>query len=642
MKKLFILSFLVIIMAGCAAGTTAKRVPTYPNQETPEAKEFFNRGYDLYMAGRFAESDPLFAQFIITFPYTELTDKARFYRGEIAFSKENYDAAINFYRQAFGQIQSPNIAPMARFKAALSMHRLGRNNAALMQIKAIDRNDASAILKLRIDSLGVIASKASGKDLKQYVLWDLYVLDDYSEGAGQKASSVPAGEVVTEEAALYDVKTWVADETITLAEVQILPLKQMKGRRSGGYANYKYAYLLLRNGNRNEAAKQLKAYLTSYPKHEYYGAARVLMAELGGEIGDGAGVSIGVILPLTGKYAVYGKSVLHGVECALGIYAPCTGPSGMQMIVKDSTGAGVTAAGLVDQLANDGVAAIIGPLLSKAAAEAAKRAQEIGMPMISLSQRDSIPLLGDYIFRNYVTPESEVSTLVDYVFSDRRSMKRFFILYPENKKGLEYKDLFTTAVERWGGKIVGSSSYAPNQMEFGGALRGRGATEQSVGIMRESPNFDALFIPDSFNAVGYIVPTLALMGIRDKQLLGISRWNDVKLVERGGEFVDDAIFVDAFFKTASDSWVASFVYKFRGAYGIDPTLLEASGYDSARMIIAAIQQKGAQNRDVIRNTLLRTNNFPGVAGRISFDRNGDARRQLYVLTVKDGIIQQIR
>ncbi|MBT3181949.1 MAG: ABC transporter substrate-binding protein [Deltaproteobacteria bacterium] len=643
MKKLFVLSFLIIFVAGCAAGTVARKAPTYPNQETPEAKAFFNRGYDLYMGGRFSEADPVLSQFITQFPYTELTDKARFYRGEIAFSKEDYDSAINFYRQSFSQIQSPNIAPMARFKAALAMYRLGRNDAALMQIKSVNRKAASAILRLRVDSLGVIASKAAKKDLKEYVIWDLYVLDDYSAGAGFKAMSVPAGEIIKEDVALNDVRTWVADETLALADVQILPLKEIKGKRSGGYANYKYAYLLLRAGNTAEATKQLKAYLGSYPKHEYYGAARVLMAELGGEIGVGAGVTVGVILPLSGRYAVYGKSVLHGVECALGIYAPCTGPAGMSMIVKDSAG-GVSAASLVDQLVSEGVAAIIGPLLSKAADDAARRAQQVGVPLISLSQRATLPLIGNYIFRNYVTPESEISTLVDYVFSDRRSLRRFFILYPDNKKGAEYKDLFTEAVEGWGGKVVGSTSYAPNQMEFGGALRGRGrgATEQTAGIMFESPNFDALFIPDSFNTVGYIVPTLALMGIKNKQLLGISRWNDAKLVERGGEFVDDAIFVDAFFKNATNSSVASFVSKFKGAYGIDPTLLEASGYDSMRLIIAAIQQNGAQNRDTIRDALLRIVNFPGVAGRISFDKNGDARRQLYVLTVKDGEIRQIR
>ncbi len=91
----------------------------------------FSAAYDLYSAGKFGEADDRFASCISTYPYTELTDKARFYRGEMAFSRENYKTAISFYREAYSQIQSPTIVPMARFKAALSLHRLGDDAGAL-------------------------------------------------------------------------------------------------------------------------------------------------------------------------------------------------------------------------------------------------------------------------------------------------------------------------------------------------------------------------------------------------------------------------------------------------------------------------------------------------------------------------------
>ena len=155
------------------------------------------------------------------------------------------------------------------------------------------------------------------------------------------------------------------DSTVSIASIEALPLAQMKGKRSGGYASYKYAYALHTSGRSDEASKLIKDYLTGYPKHEYYGSARVLAMELGGEFGEGAGISIGVILPLTGRYAVYGESVLHGIECAVGIFGSCTGPSGMTIIVRDSEGTPLGATRAVEELVAAGAVAIVGPLMSQ-------------------------------------------------------------------------------------------------------------------------------------------------------------------------------------------------------------------------------------------------------------------------------------
>lgn len=649
MKRLIAICCVLFVLTGCVETGPVRKTAKYPNPETPEARALFEAVHGQYISGDFREADANFARLVAEHPYTELTDRARFYRGEMAFSTGNYDSAIAFYRQAYGEVTSPNVAPLARFKEALALFKLGRPAEALAPIGQIDRRDASAILHLRIDSLGIIASKASGRTLNEYIIWELYLLDDYAAGAAQNRTvlgaranleSVNPAEIVPESDALADVRKFVDDESVPLAFVETLPIKDMKGKRSGGYVEYKKAYIVHRSGDSENAMRLLKSYISSYPKHEYYSIARVLMSELGGAVGEAAGIKVGVMLPLSGKYSTYGESVLHGIECATGIYDPCSGPAGMMIIVRDSANPQTNAAAIVDELAEQGVVAIIGPLLSKDARDAALRSEQRGIPMISLAQLDGIAEMGDYIFRNSVTASSEVGTLVDYVFS-KKKMKRFYILYPDNKKGLEYRDLFTGDVEKLGGKIVGKYGYAPNQMEFGNELRGRGSAEKASGFMDGVPQYDAMFIPDSSRMVGYIVPTLAMMGTKDIQLLGISRWDDPALIERGGEYVEGAIFVDSFYKRSKESWVSTFVSKFNQAYGIDSTLLEALGYDTMRVIIAAVEEKGAKSRDMVKAAIARTANFPGVAGRISFDERGDTKRQLFVLTIRGGEIQEV-
>jgi len=640
MKRILVLVWIAAIFSGCAGAGISRGVPAYPNPETSEMKLAFTAAYDLYSAGKFGEADDLFASYISTYPYTELTDKARFYRGEMAFSREDYKTAISFYRAAYLQIQSPAVVPMARFKAALSLHRLGDESGALKEMQPIDRSSQSAILRLRIDSLGVIASRGSGLAPGKCIGWMLSILDDYSAGAGHKSSSVPAGDIISEDEALSSVRAWVGDESVTVADVESLPLADFKGKRSGGYADYKYAETLVRRGDSQRAAEILRSYISSYPKHEYYASARLLLADFGGEVAEGASVKVGLILPLSGKFAVYGESVLKGVECAAGIFQPCSGPGGTKLIVRDEMSPGKSVSSMIDELADENVVAIIGPLMSNTAIEAASRAQQRKVPLITLSQRDGVAAIGDYVFRNYVSPSAEVSTLVDYLTTKKSGMKKFFVLYPDNKKGIEYKDLFASAVAAVGGKVVGSSSYAPNQMEFAGELRGRGMLENTAGMVGSGPYYDALFIPDSFGVVGYIVPTLSLMGVKQTQLLGISRWNDKGLLERGGEFVEGALFVDSFFKDSKDPFVMSFVKNFTEAYGVEPTLLEANGYDAMRMISTAVQRIGSSGRDGVRDSLLGMVDFHGVAGKITFDAGGEASRRLFVLTVSEGRIQE--
>lgn len=459
MKKIFACVYLMALLSACAT-TGGVRTVHYPNQPTPALQAQFNSAQQLYMDKRFSAADSALTQFITKSPYTQLTDEARFLRGEIAFIKKDYSSAIKYYHESYTQIASPSVEPKARFKAALAYFRMQRASDALSELGGIKRSEASAVLRLRLDSLGVQAAAAAAEPPAQSILWYLRILDDYSEGA-TPPSGATEEKIVTEAEALAKARAWVDDPKIGVAEVETLPLNEMKGKRSGGFALYKLALDQHRAGNTSEANKLLHAYISNYPKHEYYGSARMLMTELGGAVGEAAGVAVGVVLPLSGRFGVYGESVLHGVECAMGIYEPCTGPSGMRMLIRDSATTPGGAPAAVAELAQDkDVLAIVGPLESSDALDAARKAQELGIPLISLSQMEGVAEVGDYTFKNSVSTDSEMTTLAKYAVHDK-GLKRFFVIAPNNKKAAEYVRLFTDAVKANGGKVVASKNYSP-------------------------------------------------------------------------------------------------------------------------------------------------------------------------------------
>lgn len=647
MKRAMLVLCLAVILGGCATGGGSRHV-RYPNAVTPEEQASFERAKQLYLSRKFAAADRAFATFIETEPYTELTDEARFLRGEIAFTRRHYAEAIAYYHSAYSQLASPFVEPKARFKAALAMYYRRKYSDALTELKGIDRRDASAILRLRADSLGVQVATALKTTSTEKARWYLGVLDDYADGAtAAAAKGVPREKIVSEAAAELFVKEWVQDKNVTAQDVLTLPLEQMKGKRSGGFAMYKLGLAYHAAGDTDRARRTIKDFLSGYPKHEYYGAGRLLLGEMGGEVGEAANVAVGVVLPLSGRYKVYGESVLHGVECAIGLYEPCVGPGGVRLVVRDSASTVGGAQAAVEEIAQDKeVVAIVGPLQSSQAPSAVAKAQDLGVPIISLSQRKGITQAGGYAFRNSASTDSEIETLVDYAMQ-KKKWKRFYVIYPDNAKGSEYFRLFSTAVQDKGGRVVLSKSYQPKQLTFVSELRGRGAVEQ--GVVEQTVDFDpkgvaydAIFIPDSHWVVGSLMQMMALSGDRKFQLLGISRWNDPELVRRGGEYVEGSVFVTSFFRSAPDPIVSSFVTKFSQAYGVQPTLLEALGYDTMRMITAAVRERGASGRSSMRDALARTNNFSGVAGKTTFDDVNDARRRMWVLTVRGGQIEAVR
>lgn len=630
-RKIFFLVTLILFCAGCA-GITGK--PSYPTAVTPENQKDFNDAESLYMAKRYNEADVAYRRFIETYGYNALTDDARFKRGEINFLKKDYPKALEFYKSAYANVYSPTISPKAGFKAAHTLYYMSRYSEAKAEALKMPRRDSSQLLLVKSDSLAVLASKAAGESEYAAIESYLFLLDDYSQLGGQTESLREVPNVVPESQALSVVRKWVRDDSITSSDVEKLPLKEYKGKASGGYAYFKLGKSLNQEGEYKKANKELQNYVSAYPKHEYYAEARSLLGETAGKAGEVA-LKVGVTLPLSGKYTIYGESVLHGIECAAGVYEPCVKANNVQLLIRDSGGQVDRAVAAVEDLAANDVIAIIGPLLSIEVGATAQKAQDLGIPIITVSQREGVSAIGDNVFRNTVTVRAQVDAIVDYA-AGRKNMKRFVILYPRTRQGGEYKDLFTESVKRAGGRIVGAHSYSSNRVEFASDLRG-----MPILSYGSDTKYDAIFIPDSFAVAGYIASTLATMGMEGVQYLGISRWADPKLIEMGGKYVEGAVFPEAFYKRSSDSRTQDFVTRFRQAYGIDPTLLEALGYDSLKIIIEAAAVSGASQRSSLRSALEKITDYQGVIGRTSFNEMRDAVRELPLLRVSNGSITPV-
>ena len=364
---------------------------------------------------------------------------------------------------------------------------------------------------------------------------------------------------------------------------------------------------------------------------------------------------------------MYGEKALRGIELAADVFNPFPKDSPIKLIIKDSKEDPETAAIAVEELVlEDNVICIIGPLLSITAEAAASEAQALRIPIMVLSQKSNITEMGDYIFRNSLTPDLQTKAIVNYAI-DMLGLERFSILYPNDQYGNNFMNLFWDEVLRLGGEIVGAESYLTDQNDFQDEIKKlvglyymedrkyemqdiqgdeEDTGEDMEGYMEEEfkpvIDFDALFIPDYYNKVGLIVPQLAYYDVVGIQLLGTNGWNSPQLIDMAGEYVEGAIFVDGFFKGSPYPFVKKFAEDFKTTFGEESEILEAQAYDSANMIIDLIRNQGIESRYELKEGLYGIKDYPGVSGATSFNPSGDSEKILFTLTIENRNIIQLR
>ena len=358
--------------------------------------------------------------------------------------------------------------------------------------------------------------------------------------------------------------------------------------------------------------------------------------------------AIGCILPLSGRNAAYGNQALDAVLLAAGVFNSSK-ETPIRILIEDSQSEPAVAGAAVGKLADAGVTCILGPLGSQEALEAAKEAQRLKIPILTLTQREGITEIGDYVFRNFLTAAMQVRTVVQYALTEL-GLRRFAVLYPDDPYGNEMARLFREEVRRKGGEIRNERSYKTDQTDFAEeilALGGVAPVSPGTGVTgvplpKQNPEFEALFIPDAHDRIAMIAPQLAYYDLTGIRLLGTSGWDSPDLLKTDPKQLEGAVFVDGFFSDSFRPEVNDFIENFYTAYGREPVAMEALVYDAADMTVRVLVGNQGGTRDDFRKGLLKLNRYPGVTGRTSFPPTRDAEKDLFILMVKDGKIVHVK
>ena len=351
----------------------------------------------------------------------------------------------------------------------------------------------------------------------------------------------------------------------------------------------------------------------------------------GGDSGDGGGsdkLYIASANPMTGDSAQFGDMKVKAIELAIDEVNAEGGIDGkeVELIVGDDTGNPKEAPNVAQKLAGDDkVLAVIGHWNSSATLAARGIYEAAGIPVITDSVNKQITDGSTpHLYRVSLTATTQAENLAQYAYNvlGKRSAA---ILFTANDFGTGLKNDFTSEFESLGGEVVASETYFEGQS--------KDFSPQLTTIKGANP--DIMFVAGYYVETALIAQQKEAVGL-DVPIIGTEGISSTELIKLGGDSVEGIRFAAFFHEDVEFPGTKEFVESFKEKYDKEPDNYSALAYDSAKLILAGMKENGA-TREGITEFLQEADEFPGVAGPISFVDN-DVTRSILILEVKDGEI----
>jgi ABC-type branched-subunit amino acid transport system substrate-binding protein/Tfp pilus assembly protein PilF len=610
---------LALVAVGCLQ-TVAPTMDTAIETGPDEARLLFERAEGYYRNRFYDKANQAFVDVVERYPETDFAAPSLYKLGGIHLKKQNFDKAVLYFDKLASEYPKSRYAVEAEYNKGFCYLKMGDPNRAIEALKGyLVRADARNKERARIYLAE--AEDAVG-DYERALIY-------YAKASSGKLDKDDQVEILSEVQTIVDQR---ADEK-TLIEAE----KNAAESHVTDYLRYRLALISESKDANAEALERLKRIDFGRARYSFYKEAQKLMNELTGDTPavislEGTTYTVGVLLPLSGRYGVFGEQVLHGVMMGIDFFAERPGKGvKIRVVVKDTEGDPEVAAGALRDLAADSsVLAVIGPLMKKTSHAAALVAEEVQIPLLTLTTEEKICSMGPWVFRNAVTLSAQVKSLIRYAH-EQKGCSRFAILHPSTGLGEIYAELFAAHIDPLRNDITSTASYEAATTDF----------KSQIASLKGGGSFDALFLPDDADKVALIAPQLVYYGIKGEVLLGIPAWNDHILAKKAGSYLEDTVIVDAFFADSEKPGRRAFSNRYEEDFGERPTHLSGTGYDTVTILGELFANGRGEGRGSVRTGLLGVREFPGVTGDTTFMENGDVDKSPTLLRVGENGIEEL-
>jgi len=342
-------------------------------------------------------------------------------------------------------------------------------------------------------------------------------------------------------------------------------------------------------------------------------------------------IKVGVFEPQTGENGGGGLQEVYGIRYA-NQERPTVNVGGteytIQLVEADNKSDKTEAVTAAQSLVSNGVVGVLGSYGSGVSIAAGEIFKEAQIPAIGCSCTNPQVTEGnDYYFRVCFLDPFQGTVMANFAKEEGAQKAAVLTQLGDDYSsglGAFFKNAFTSF-----GEIVAEEQFQTNQTDFKAVL---------TNIKNANP--DVLFAPSSIATAPLIIKQARELGLTCKIMAG-DTWENATIIENAGEYTQD-IFLSTFFdENGVDEAGAEFITGFKeyltsnGQSDIIPAV-SALGYDAYNVLVDAIEAAGSVESTAIRDALTGVESA-GVTGAISFDENGDAKKDMaFIKTIEDG------
>ncbi len=344
-------------------------------------------------------------------------------------------------------------------------------------------------------------------------------------------------------------------------------------------------------------------------------------------------VKIAVAAPLTGDFAEYGTGFKNAVELMVEQWNTDKGgvlDKKVEVVVYDDKNNGEEAATIAEKIVGDAaIAGVVGHFASGVCMAASPTYQEAGIVEISPSaSHPDYSSEGDYIFRNNTVINVEAREAID-IAVNALNAKNIGILSVKTDWGTSTASIVKEIANEYEGvSVVEHQEIIDGTVDFSPVVTAFNKAKPDVVIVVGMYNVLAPFATQ-YKAIN-----------SDINFVGFSNAYSQELINLGKEFVEGVYLPAIFFHGSTNENIKGFVEAYEAKYGSAPSSLTAQAYDSAGIILSAIENIESTDRAAIKDELYKIS-YPGVTGETTFNENGDAQKTFAWLKVENGAFVEV-
>ena len=259
------------------------------------------------------------------------------------------------------------------------------------------------------------------------------------------------------------------------------------------------------------------------------------------------------------------------------------------------------------------VPAVVGAAWSSHSLQMAPVLQEAKIPMITGSATNpKVTRIGNYIFRACFIDSFQAQTMAHFAYHDLGAKTAGVLEIINEEFSLTLAELFVSAFQQAGGKVVLKENYANTAVDFSNILE---------KVKTASP--DVVYVPGYARDCGLLVKQAVSMGIKTT-FLGADGWAGALMYDVGGSAIEGNYYSAHWHPDVNFPQSAHLQQMYYQKYKSKiPHMNAPLNYDAFMLLADAIRRAGTFDRARIRDALEETKGFQGATGTITLNEYGD-------------------